>query len=483
MLIWQLGFARNRVKYVQFLANSRTEMAIKKTEQNPQDDMFRNRLENMIDMRHPLVKLADAIDWEVFDREFGQLYQSKVGRPATRTRLIVGLTYLQFMYDLSDEAVVERWIEVPYWQYFTGEEFFQHRMPIDPTTLGKWRKKIGEEGCEWLLTQTLEAAKDLKMLKKSSLQKVVVDTTVMEKNIAFPTDSQLLNRVREHLVREADRLGIALRQNYNREAPELVKKAGRYAHAKQMRRVKSTVKKLKTIVGRVVRDIERKVVAGGLELSQKTLELLALAKRLRAQQRRDSNKVYSVHAPEVSCIAKGKARQPYEFGCKVSVAVTAKDTWVVGCRSFAGNPYDGHTLESAAEQVEILTGVKPKQVFVDRGYKAAYLGQNTEVVITGQRRHTAATKRWMRRRNCVEPIIGHLKSEHRMKRCGWSGELGNAMFAVLAGAGFNLKKLLRALALFAPLIFALLNALKMEIQKLAVKIDGAQQHRHALLAI
>jgi IS5 family transposase len=146
MLIWQLGFARNRLKCVQFLANSRTEMAIKKTEHNPQDDMFRSRLENMIDMRHPLVKLADAIDWEVFDREFGQLYQSKVGRPATRTRLIVGLTYLQFMYDLSDEAVVERWIEVPYWQYFTGEEFFQHRMPVDPTTLGKWRKKIGEEG-------------------------------------------------------------------------------------------------------------------------------------------------------------------------------------------------------------------------------------------------------------------------------------------------------------------------------------------------
>lgn len=457
-------------------------MAIKKTEHNPQDDMFRNRLENMIDMRHSLVKLADAIDWEVFDREFGALYQSKVGRPATRTRLIVGLTYLQFMYDLSDEAVVDRWIEVPYWQYFTGEEFFQHRLPIDPTTLGKWRKKIGEAGCEWLLTQTLEAAKSLKLLKKSSLEKVVVDTTVMEKNIAFPTDSQLLNRVREHLVREAERLGIELRQNYNREAPELVKKAGRYAHAKQMNRVKGTVRKLKTIVGRVVRDIERKAAAGGVELATKTQELLMLAKRLRSQQRRDSNKVYSVHEPEVSCIAKGKARQPYEFGCKVSVAVTAKDTWVVGSRGFPGNPYDGHTLHEAIEQVEILTGVRPKQVFVDRGYKAAYLGQNTDVVITGQKRHTAATKRWMRRRNCVEPIIGHLKAEHRMKRCGWRGELGNAMYAVLAGAGFNLMKLLRALALFSPSIFALLNALQMEIQKIAALLIGNRSRNAALLA-
>ena len=145
-------------------------MAIKKTEKTTQHDMFRNRLENMIDMNHPLVKLADSLDWEVFDREFGQLYTAKVGRPATRTRLIMGLTYLQFMYDMSDEAVVERWLEVPYWQYFTGEEFFQNRMPIDPTTLGKWRKKIGESGCEWLLTQTLDAAKKLKLLKNASLE-------------------------------------------------------------------------------------------------------------------------------------------------------------------------------------------------------------------------------------------------------------------------------------------------------------------------
>lgn len=443
-------------------------MAIKQTEKTTQHDMFRNRLENMIDMNHPLVKLADSLDWEVFDREFGQLYMAKVGRPATRTRLIVGLTYLQFMYDMSDDAVVERWLEVPYWQYFTGEEFFQHRMPIDPTTLGKWRKKIGESGCEWLLTQTLEAAKKLKLLKTSSLEKVVVDTTVMEKNIAYPTDSHLLNRIRQHLVREAEKLGIALRQNYNQIGPELVKKAGRYAHARQMNRVKATVKKLKTIVGRVIRDIERKSSAAGLHLNQSTTELLMLAKRLKNQQRKDSNKVYSVHAPEVKCIAKGKARQPYEFGCKVSVAVTAKDTWVVGARSFPGNMYDGHTLHEAIEQVEILTNVRPKQVFVDRGYKAAYLGQKTDVIITGQKRHTAATKRWMKRRNAVEPIIGHLKTEHRLKRCGWKGELGDAMFAVLAGAGFNLKKAMRALRLFAPNIFELLEALKSEIGKLGL---------------
>ena len=184
-----------------------------------------------------------------------------------------------------------------------------------------------------------------------------------------------------------------------------------------------------------------------------------LAKCLRAQQRRDNNKVYWVHEPEVSYIAKGKARQPNEFGCKISVVVTAKAIWGVGTRSFPGNSYNGHTLHETIERVEILTGIRPKQVFVDRGYKAAYLGQNTNVVITGQKRHMAATKRWMRRRTCVEPNIGHLKAEHRMKRCGWQGEIGNAMYAVLAGAGFSLMKLLRALALFSPRILALINVL------------------------
>lgn len=207
-----------------------------------------------------------------------------------------------------------------------------------------------------------------------------------------------------------------------------------------------------------------------------------LAKRLRAQQSRDSNKVYSVHEPEVSCIAKGKARQPYEFGCEVSVAVTAKDTWVAGTRSSPGNPYDGHTLHESIEQVEILTGIRPKQVFIDRGYKAAYLGQKTDLVITGQKRHAAATKRWMRRRNCVKPIIGHLKAEHRMKRCRWRGEVGNAIYAVLAGAGFNLMRLLRALALFSPSIFARLNALQMEIQKIAALSMGRLRHDATPLA-
>jgi len=428
-------------------------MSIRSNPDQPQDELFRSRLENMIDMNHPLVKLGEGIDWEVFDREFGKHYAAKVGRPATRTRLIVGLTYLQFMYDLSDEAVVERWVESPYWQHFTGEEYFQHDFPLHPTTLVKWRRKIGEEGCEWLLTQTLQAGKKLGVLKTSSLDKVVVDTTCMEKAIAHPVDSKLFNRMREHLVREAESLNITLRQNYNQVAPQLVKKAARYGHAKQYARVRKASNKLRTILGRVIRDIERKVETGNTTLTAKMIELLALAKRLKAQQRNSKDKVYAIHAPEVACIAKGKARNPYEFGAKVSIAVTAKDSWVVGARTFKGNPYDGHTLEEAFDQIKAITDRVPKQVYVDRGYRAAYLGQQTDVIITGQKRHSKATKRWMKRRNSVEPIIGHLKAGHKMQRNWLKGHLGDIMAPVLAASGFNLKKILRALALFAPKIY------------------------------
>lgn len=433
-------------------------MSIRSNPDTAQEELFRSRLENMIDMTHPLVKLGQAMDWEVFDAEFGKHYAAKVGRPATRTRLIVGLTYLQFMFEMSDEAVVERWVESPYWQHFCGEEYFRHDFPLHPTTLVKWRRKIGEEGCEWLLTQTLQAGKKLGVLKNASLNKIVVDTTCMEKAIAHPVDSKLYNKMREHLVKQANEQGINLRQNYNQIAPELVQKAGRYGHAKQYKRMRKASNKLKTILGRVIRDIERKAQQAQIELSVKMQQLLQLAKKLHAQQKKSKDKIYAIHAPEVACIAKGKAKNPYEFGAKVSMATTAKDNWVVGARTFKGNPYDGHTLFEAFDQVKAITDHTPKQVFVDRGYRGAYL-QDSQVIMTGQNRHSKATKRWMKRRNSIEPIIGHLKSGHKMRKNWLKGHLGDCMAPILAGCGFNLKKILRALALFAPQIFQQIMAL------------------------
>ena len=332
-------------------------------------DLFQQPLAELINLKHPLVKLAELIDWSVFETRWAEFFPSRTGRPASQPRLIAGLLYLQHTFACSDEDLVWSWVENPYWQHFCGETYFQHEPPIDPSSLTRWRQRVGEEGVEWLLTETIEAARRGKVVKAKSFDKIIIDTTVMEKAVAYPTDSRLLERGRQHLVKLAGTLGIDLRQNYNREAPRLAAQVGRYAHAKQYRRMKATLKSLRTLVGRVWRDIDRKLDRDDERYAAKAASILARVKRLLEQKPKDKNKLYSLHAPEVECISKGKARQPYEFGVKVTVATTHKEGLVVGMRSLPGNPYDGHTLPEAIEQVSILTDQKPKTVFVNRGYR------------------------------------------------------------------------------------------------------------------
>lgn len=402
--------------------------------------------------------------------------------PATLTRLIVGLTYLRFMYDMSDEVVVERCVESPYWQHFTGEEYLQHDFSLHPTTLVKWRRKIGEEGCEWLLNQTLQAGKKLGVLKTSSLDKVMVNTTCMEKVIVHPVDSKLFNRIREHLLKVAESLNSPLRQNHNQVAPQLVNKATRYGHAKQYAHMHKASNKLRTILGRVIRDTERKAHDRNTTLTAKISELLALAKRLRAQQKNSKDKVYAIHASEVACIAKGKARNPYELGAKASIAVTANYSWVVGARTFKGNPYDGQTLEEAFDQIKAITDYIPKHVYVDRGHRAAYLDQQTDVTITRQKRHSKTTTRWMKRPNSVEPIIGPPKAGHKMQRNWIKGHLGYIMARVLAASGLNLIKILRALALLAPKTYEWIIALLVDFYAKAERSNQHQKQINSLRA-
>lgn len=401
-------------------------------------DLFRLELVNMIDARHELVRLAKLIDWSVFDREFSPQFVSHTGRPALPTRLMAGLLYLKHLFALSDEEVVARWIENPYWQHFCGERYFRHDLPCDPSSLVRWRQRIGEAGCEWLLTQTIEAAKGSGTIKTKSLTTVVLDTTVQEKAIAYPTDSRLLNQAREQLVTAAQAENLPLRQSYVRVGNTAQQMAGRYAHARQFKRMRREVKKLRTWLGRVIRDVERKAEAPSEALRQR----LDLAKRLHAQQRQDTHKLYALHAPEVECIAKGKARTPYEFGVKVSVAVTAKEGVVVGMRSMPGNPYDGHTLAEQLEQVEILTRVQPDIVLADRGYRGATPPEGTQLLISHTRKLPARLKWLLKRRQVVEPMIGHMKSDGLLGRNWLKGTLGDAMHAVLCGAGHNLRMIL-----------------------------------------
>lgn len=336
-------------------------------------ELFRPRLDELLNMRHPLIGLAALIDWGEIERNFSTSFTSGRGRPALRPRLVAGLLYLQHTFEASDEAVVNTWVENPYWQYLCGETYLQTESPIDPSSLTRWRRRIGEEGVETLLALTIDAARGAKVIKKTSCEQVIVDTTVMPKAIAHPTDSRLLEKSRQHLVRAAKAHGLKLRQNYNRCAPRLAVQAGRYAHAKQYKRMRKTLRSLRSRVGRVHRDVQRQLHKLPEQARPKVQELLQRTGRILTQGAKDKNKLYALHAPEVECIAKGKARTPYEFGVKVSVATTFKEGLVVGMRSMPGNPYDGHTLAEALEQVGILTGADkpPKTVIVDKGYQGA----------------------------------------------------------------------------------------------------------------
>jgi IS5 family transposase len=414
----------------------------------PQDDLFKNRLETMIDTKHKLVKLSKLIDWQSFDHDWAKLFLSNQGAPATPTRMIAGLHYLKHLYDLSDEQVVERWVENPYWQYFCGEQFFSHHFPIHPTSMTKWRNRLGKDGVEKLLIETINTGLKSKTIKPNSLTKVTVDTTVQEKNVAFPTDSKLLNKARENLVKTAKQHNIKLRQNYNRKAKTYALMAGRYAHAKQFKRMRMMNKKLKSRLGRIVRDIERQLSQNNQQLQQAFNLGLAQAKQLIAQQQNSKNKLYSLHAPETECISKGKAHKTYEFGVKASIAITNKEGFALGAMSCPNNPYDGHTLKQQLEQVKQLVPIntKIKQCFVDRGYRGHKV-EDVQVFLSGQKRGvTNSIKKALKRRSAIEPEIGHMKNDGRLDRNYLKGEMGDMLNVILCASGHNLRKILNKLA-------------------------------------
>ena len=415
-------------------------MKPQKFKRDPQIDLFKVELNRIINFEHPLAKLAKQIDWAAFDKEF-ETHFTDEGRPAIATRLMVSLHYLKYMHDLSDEEAVARWVENPYWQYLSGRQFFEHKMPIDPSSMTRWRKRIGVDGAELLLSQTIQTAIEQKYLKPLQCQRVNVDTTVQTKDIRFPTDARLYDRMRERIVKTAENEKIELRQSYIRVGKQILRRQQNYAHAQQGRRAQRETKRLKTLLGRVVRDIERKTS----EPSNILKEQLTLAKEL-LQQRRDSkNKIYSIHERQVECIAKGKAHQRYEFGCKVGFSVTARGNWIVGAQAFNGNPYDGHTLKKSLEQTERMTNIKIQQATCDQGYRGHGV-ENANILIVPRRKNKAskAIRHWWRRRNAIEPIIGHSKSDHRLNRNQLAGQLGDQLNVIFSACGFNIKKLIRA---------------------------------------
>lgn len=399
-------------------------------------------LASQLNQSHPLVQLSATIDWQAFEKQFGRVVNASGGRPALPTRLMVGLHYLKALYDESDETVVAKWVENPYWQHFCGEQVFQHELPCHPTSLVKWRKQIGTDGFEQLLGQIIQSAMRSAVMKPKEIERVNVDTTVQEKAVAFPTDARLYHQARITLVRAARKRRVKLRQSYVRVGKYAFFKQSRYRVARQLKRARKHTRKLRTYLGRVIRDIERKLPQPDTEMAV----LLGRAKRIEQQKRSDSNKLYSMHAPEVECIAKGKVHKRYEFGCKVVFVTTSASNWVVGAAAVHGNPYDGSTLRDVIVQTDRLTGVSPKQAAVDKGFRGnKYHPEGLQVLVAGTRKFKGVLKHLVKRRSAIEPVIGHLKHEHSLNRNFLKGKHGDHINALLAACGFNLRKLYRCL--------------------------------------
>lgn len=414
-----------------------------KPKPQPRDDyeLFQAHFDQILNPKHELIQLAHKIDWSRFDVAFADSYSEDMGAPAKAMRLMVGLHYLKYTFNESDESLVERWIENPYWQHFCGYTHMQHEYPIHPTSMTKWRNRVGADRLAELLKETIDLAVREKHLSPRDLERVIVDTTVQEKNITYPTDSKLLYKAIVKLVAAAKARGIRLRQSYVRVGKKAAVKAGRYAHARQYKRMRRQLRKLRTYVGRLIRDIRRKATMIDDDLSI----LLSRTARVRQQQPKDSHKLYSLHEPEVQCISKGKAHKRYEFGQKVAIATTNSSNWMVASQLMANNPYDGHTLAETLATVESMTGVSVTDAYVDKGYRGHDYTGTAEVHVAGQRYKNASRseRRRRRHRSAVEPKIGHLKSDHRMGRCFLAGLRGDAINAVLAAAGANMRKLLR----------------------------------------
>lgn len=414
-------------------------------------DLFRSRLDSIINMDHELIRLSAELDWNWLEAELRPFYATE-GRPSVPVRKIAGMLLLKQMYGESDESVIDRWIENPYWQYFTGETYFQKDKPFDPSDFVLFRRRIGESGMEKVLTLSVKLHPG-----EESADTVEMDTTVQEKNITYPTDQKLASRILAWTRTIARWSGVGLKQTYEKEEKRLRLTATRPVRTTAgYRDRRKAIRRLKTIAGRLLREVESKL---GKDFQREYSEHLDFWKRVLAQQPSDKDKVYSLHEPHVSCIAKGKVHRKYEFGCKVSVCRTANKGVITGMKCFEGNPYDGDTIADTLDQVSrILTplnGKCPAEVIYDRGGRGRrQIGETSVLTPADSWRNLSEKERKRRRalfrsRAGIEPVIGHLKSDFGMRRNFLSGLVGDAVNALLAAAAFNIKMRLREIkALF-----------------------------------
>jgi transposase, IS5 family len=418
----------------------------------PQLSFLYPRLSDLLDTNFELCLLAREIGWNYFEEEFNKLY-SPNGRPGLPIRLMVSLLLLKHIYNLSDESLVEQqWVMNPYFQYFSGCEFFQTHQPCAASELVHFRNRIGEEGVQKILKHSIDKHGD-----DAKEKTVSIDTTVQEKNITFPTDAKLHKKIVDRIAKIRKIENLPCRRSYTKTLKTLIKDQHNANHPKRKKKANAARKKLKTIAARVVREFERNASEQQKESYKKELDIF---NKVLTQTKNSSNKIYSLHEPEVYCMSKGKAHKQYEFGCKASITITQNTNIIVGAMTFKTNKYDGHTLDESLEQTKELIGVSPKIAYVDRGYRGKNIVGTTKIERPQPPKKTdtnykkSKARKGFRRRAAIEPKIGHLKSDHRVNINYLKGQIGDTINFVLAASACNFKSYMKKLskAFLCPLI-------------------------------
>jgi len=398
-----------------------------KSKDQTQREIFRPHLHDFIDLNHELVLLAEKIEWKKLEQELSGYY-SHTGTPSMPVRMMSAFLLLKHIYNLGDETLAKAWVRDPYMQFFSGESHFQHHFPCDPSDLVHFRKRLGEEGVSRIFAMSVQLHG-----KQAQNKMVLSDTTVQENNIAFPTDARLAKKVIDKCNQIAQKEGIKQRQNYKRTSKQLVRDTHNAHHPKRRKKANKASRKLKTIAGRQIRELQRKLPR---ELISEYEQYLALMQRVIKQQRQDKDKIYSLHKPFTACIAKGKAHKPYEFGNKVGLIINPRSLVVTAIQAFKGNPHDSQTIEPLLQQTKSLHEFLPQELLYDRGGR----GPKEILGVRDSASKKRTKRKKFRRRAAIEPVIGHLKQDHRMQNNYYNGQDSPQINAMLAASGWNLKK-------------------------------------------
>ena len=414
-----------------------------------QQNLFHSELFNQLDPKDPLIALSHTIGWESFEAAFSKHYCHDNGRPSKPIRLMVGLLILKQLENLSDERVVLQFKRNPYYQYFCGHPAYIPDVPCNATELVHFRKRIGVEGFNLIFKMSVELHG-----KAAQESTVLIDTTVQEKNITYPTDAKLAIKIINRLNKLAKHHSVQQRRTYVKEVKNCRLAIRHFRHVKKRAKAKKALKRLRTIANKLIRELQRKLPQHLLfETYQKDF---LFYQRVLAQQPKDKNKIYSLHEPNVYVIAKGKDHKQYEYGNKVSIVSTKDNNIIVGVVSHQTNIHDSKTLDDAITHANSNRDKdKPiQQAVCDRGYVGTKEASGAKIVLPKKalkrdnRYQRDKKRRLCKRRAAIEPIIGHLKSDFRLSRNLLKGQIGDEINVLMAAAAWNLKKWLVATVIF-----------------------------------